>query len=137
MIPPCWLFGLKYSSTGVYRLLGEARSPYKNGHPWSTHQGIFLRASIIKVLALPVGPHLILGSPRDSVRLAGRSMGSYGVTALPWVPVHVKPRVHPPRVESLVPPQSCGAPTVKPDWFSKPNALEALSPDSRPPGWGA
>ena len=103
MIPPCWLFGLKYSSTGVYRLLGEARSPYKNGHPWSTHQGIFLRASIIKVLALPVGPHLILGSPRDSVRLAGRSMGSYGVTALPWVPVHMKIYVDCPRVESVFP----------------------------------
>ena len=77
--------------------------------------------------------------PQDPLlRPKGRSSPySYGVTALPWVPVHVKPRVHPPRVESLVPPQSCGAPTVKPDWFSKPNALEALSPDSRPPGWGA
>lgn len=52
---------------------------------------------------LASGPHLILGSPRDSLRLSGRSMGSYGVTALPWVPVHMKICVNCPRVESLFP----------------------------------
>ena len=44
-------------------------------------------------------------NPRDPPRSAGKSgPGSYGVTALPWFPVHVKSCVHPPRVESLFPP---------------------------------
>ena len=54
-------------------------------------------------------------SPRDPPRPTGRSgLGSYGVTALPWVPVHVTPRVHPPRVESLFPPVMCSSCTQAP-----------------------
>ena len=42
--------------------------------------------------------------PEDPQRPTGRSSpGSYGVTAFPWVPVHLKPWVHPPRVKSLFP----------------------------------
>ena len=40
---------------------------------------------------------------RNCLRLASRSMGSYGVTALPWVPVHMEICVRCPRVESLFP----------------------------------
>ena len=50
------------------------------------------------------GPQPIPASPGDSPKPTGRSnWGSCGVTALPWVPGHMKPRVHPPRVESLLP----------------------------------
>ena len=42
--------------------------------------------------------------PGDPLRLTGRSDPHfYGVSALPWDPVPMKPCVHPPRVESLFP----------------------------------
>ena len=85
----------------------------------------------------PSEPQLTPASPEPLLRPKGRSSPcSYRLSPLPWAPVHVKPQVHP-QAWSLLSPHSCGAPTVKPDWVSKPNALEALSPDSRPPGWGA
>ena len=44
-------------------------------------------------------------SPGDLPRpLGSSSPGSYGGTTLCWVPVHLRPCVHPPRVESLFPP---------------------------------
>ena len=44
-------------------------------------------------------------SSGDPPRLIGRSSpGSYGVAALCWVPVYMKPCVRPPRVASLFPP---------------------------------
>ena len=55
-------------------------------------------------------PPFLGDPPRPAVR---SSPGSYGVTALPWVPVHVKLCVHPPRVESLCPPV-CETPAFKP-----------------------
>ena len=69
------------------------------------------------------GPQPTFTSPVEPPRPIGRSgSGAYGVTALPWVPVHVKPCVHPPRVEFCFP-QSCGAPALKPHWPSKLNVL--------------
>ena len=47
-------------------------------------------------------PQLTPTSPGDPPRPAGRSgLGSYGGTALPWVPVHMKTCVPPARVKSL------------------------------------
>ena len=47
-------------------------------------------------------PQLTPTSPGDALRPTGKSgPGSYGVTALVWVPVYMKPCVRPPRVESL------------------------------------
>ena len=60
----------------------------------------------------------------------------YGVTALPWVPVHVKPLGHPPVVESLSHPVLWSAYTQA-HWPSKPNVLEAPPPNATSPGWGA
>ena len=55
-------------------------------------------------------PQLTPASPGDPPRPAGRSCpGSCGVTALPWVPVHMKPCVHTPRVESLFPLVLCSS----------------------------
>ena len=55
-------------------------------------------------------PELTPISPGDLPRPAsGFGPGSYGVTALPWVPVHVKSCVHLPRVKSLFPPVLCSS----------------------------
>ena len=50
-------------------------------------------------------PQLPPTFPGDPARPEGRSdLDSYGVLAFPWDSVHVKPCVHPPRVEFLFPP---------------------------------
>ena len=106
VFPPCWLFGLRCPSTGEvqavwwyqvsvpkWQPLGELTLM---GIPWGIcHQCPCLHSE----------PQLTPTSPGDPPRPTGGSgPGSYGVTALPWVPVHMKPCVHPPRVESLFPP---------------------------------
>ena len=49
-------------------------------------------------------PQLPPASLGDPPKPAGRSgPGSYGVTALPWVPMQAKPCVRPPRVETVSP----------------------------------
>ena len=72
-------------------------------------------------------------SPGEPPRPAGRSgPGSYGVTALPWVPVHMKPCVHPPRVESLFPPVVWSSCTQVPLAF-KPKCSEGSSSQCQTP----
>ena len=135
VFPPCWLFGLRRPSTRAFRLLGGARSRCQNGQlmlmniPWDL---------CYKCSCPHNEPQPTPASPGDPPRPVSRfSPGSYGVTALPWVPVHVKACVCPPRVESLFP-QSCGgALALKHHWLSKPNALGAPSPNTRPLGLGA
>ena len=86
------------------------------------------------VLSLTVSHNRPLLPPGDPPRPTGRSdQGSYGVTAFPWVPVHVRTFVHLPRVESLFPP----SPVVllKPHWLQSQIALEA--PNARPSAWEA
>ena len=81
-------------------------------------------------------PYLIPASPGDPLRSAGRSgPGSYEASALPWVPVHMKPGVHPPRVESLFPPVLWSSCTQVPLAF-KAKSSDA-PPNARPSGWGA
>ena len=82
-------------------------------------------------------PQLTPTSPGYPLRPAGRSnSGFYGVTALSWVPVHMKPCVSPPRVESVSPISTellhLRAPALL---HSKPNALGAPPPNARPLGW--
>ena len=63
-------------------------------------------------------PQLTPTSLGDPPRPAGRSgSGSYVVTALPWVPVHVKPYVHLSRVESLFLSVLCSSCTQAPKAF--------------------
>ena len=61
--------------------------------PWGLcHQCPCLHNESLLTPACPGGP----------ARCMGRSgPGSYGVTALPWVPMHMKHFAHPPRLESL------------------------------------
>ena len=79
---------------------------------------IFPGASITCVLT-PTVSKLSPASPGDSPRYAGMSgPGSCGVTALPWVPAHVKSCVRLPRVESLLPRVLCSYGTQSP-WAFK------------------
>lgn len=51
------------------------------------------------------GPRSIPTSPGDPLRLSDMSGPDFsGVSVLPWVPVHIKPSMCPPRMESLFPP---------------------------------
>ena len=91
--------------------------------PWGLHyQCPCPHSELQPTFASPWGPPRPLGRSRPC---------SYRGTALCWVPVHVRPCVHPPRVDSLFPP-ACGAPTLKPHWPSRLNALGVLPPNPRP-----
>ena len=79
---------------------------------------------------LPLSPSW--GPPRPTSRSGPRS---YGVIALPLVPVHMKPCLFPPRVESVSPSP------VEPLYSSSTGlqsqiALGAPPHDARPAGWG-
>ena len=75
--------------------------------------------------------------PGDPPRTAVSSdSDSYGVSALPWDPVHRKP-VCAFQEWSLHFCQSHGAPMHKPHWPSMPNATGAPSPNARSPGVGS
>ena len=75
-------------------------------------------------------------SPGDPPRPTGRcGPSSYGVTALPWVPVHMKTCVRSPRVEYLFSPVLWSSSTQAPLAF-KTNALGA-PPNARPPRLGS
>ena len=100
--PPCWLFGLRQSNTGAYRLFYGANCGLCEG----SHQGVLPRTSAASFLVPTVSHSHPPTSAGDPPILAGRS-GSvfYWVTALsPWVLMHTLLYVCPPRVESLFPP---------------------------------
>ena len=95
----CWWVGLCFhpvgcftwgiSNTGACRFLGGARSQCQDGDlqesscPW-----IFPQDSATRVLV----PQWATADPCLPRRHAAHSgPGSYGITALPWVPGHVKP----------------------------------------------
>ena len=95
--PPCWLFVMSCSNTGACWLCSQC----ENGNLWeSSCQWIFPSTSAISVLD-PTVSHSPT-SPGDPPRLLGRpGPGSYGVTTIPWLAVHLKSYGCPPRVESL------------------------------------
>ena len=63
--------------------------------------------------------------------------GSYGVTALCWVLVHVKSCVHPPRVESLFFPVLHSIPTSLQSQILWGLLLPVLDPQAGKPDWGS
>ena len=74
--------------------------------------------------------------PEDPPRTVVRSdTDSYGDSALPWDPVHMKTCMCLSRM-GLHFPQSYRAPVHKPLWPSMPNAPGAPSPSARSPGVG-
>ena len=111
VFPPAWLFGLRWPSTGAYRLFGGA-----NGGLWEG----FCQWALLRIAAASVCP---LSEPRaipttagDPPTLAGRSgLASYVVTAFfSWVLVHTRLLCVPPYPQewSLCFPQSCGTPAI-------------------------
>ena len=97
VFPPCLLFGLRYSSTGAYKLLGGLKSQCQSGDlQESPHQWVFTGASASSVLAptvshsQPVYPGNPLG-PTDRSDALGPSAhetlcapSNSGVSVFPW-----------------------------------------------------
>ena len=100
--PPCWLFGLRWPSTGAYRLFGGVNGRLQEG----SCQGVLPRTSAASVLVPVVShscpPPLQETLQHQQVRLVQSPMG---VTApSPWVLTHMLFCVCSPRVQSLFPP---------------------------------
>ena len=136
--PPCWLFGLKWPSTGCYRLFGGA-----NGWFWEgSHQGVLPRTAPASVL-VPMVSHSHSTSAGDPPTLAGRSGSvSYGVTApSPWVLMCTLLCVCPQRVESLFSPvlsKSCNQVLLAfKVWFSGNSSSHCFTPRLRSLMWGS
>ena len=78
-------------------------------------------------------PKTTLPSPGDPPRCTVRSSpDSYGIPDFPWDSEHMKPSLHPTRVESLFPWVLGSSFTQDP----KPNCLGAPPSDARTPCWG-
>ena len=86
-----------------------------------------------ELVLVPTARHRWPPPPQDTLQVPAGS-GSYGVTALSLVPVHVKPCVYPPRVESLFLLALWRSYTQAPRIFKV--KCSGASPDARPPGWG-
>ena len=117
--PPCWLFGLRWPSTGAYRLFGGANGGLRAG----LCQGVLPRTSAASVLVPTVShshpPPLQETLHHQQVGVVQSPMGSL---LLPLVPVLSLLCVCPPRVESLFSPvlsKSCNQiPLAFKIWFS-------------------
>ena len=67
--PPCWLFGLRWPSTGAYRPFGGAKGRLQEG----LHQGVLSRTSAASVLVPAVSHSRPPASSGDPLTLARRS----------------------------------------------------------------
>ena len=87
LLPLCLLFGLRHPSTGVCRLLGRAGLDAKMTASSIAHTSEY---SPCPLPPLSLFPQPTPTSPGEDPRLAVSSgPSSYGVTALPQVPVYV------------------------------------------------
>ena len=103
---PCWLFGLRHPRTGAYRLLRGVRSSCQNGSfQESSRWRIFTDTSTTSVLVCTVS-YICLPPPQESLQdqQVGLPQDPMKSLLFPWVLVHTRICVHPPRVESLFPP---------------------------------
>ena len=132
--PPCWRFCL---STGACRLLGGAGAWCQNDDLWDYSPNDYslgpLPLESLPPPASPAGePQPTPASSGDLPKPTSRSvLGSCGVTALLWVPGHLKLYVRPPRVVSLLSSVLWSSCTQAPlAWKAK--CSEALPPDFRP-----
>ena len=123
---PCWLFGLRLPSTWTVRLLGGvSKWPYL---------GIKMTSRITYSNECSPVPLPALSLSSEWVTLPPFSIGEpqVGLAHTPMKPFlfPLGPSAHPPRVVSLFSP-SCLVPTVKAQWPSKPNALDAPLQNAR------
>ena len=98
-IPTLLLFFLRHPISRAFRLLNGAQSQCQSVDLWeSSCWWIFAGFIFYQQCPCPTNLHL----PGNLTGPTGRcGLGSSDVTALSWVPAHVKPCVHPPIVESL------------------------------------
>ena len=124
-----------YLSWGFPALMGGARF-FQNGHlQWSSHWWLFPRPLPLRSFPhnKPQSPPVFPGDPPRTA--GGSDPYSYGVSALPLDPAHMKPYVHPSRVEFLF---------LQVLWSSWAKVLMAFnakcsggsSSNARPPGLG-
>lgn len=123
VFPPCQLFGLRYPSTGAYKLLDEARfqcqGPKMSASSQSSHSSpVCLPPDFITTesLSCPFPSQEI-----QQYQQVGLAPGFGGVTACSVTQCAQDLCVHPPRVESLFP--SLWNSAVKPCQPSKPEVL--------------
>ena len=124
----CWLFGLRWSSTGAYRLFGGT-----NGSLWEhANQWLLPRTAVASVSAPAVSdnqPHPT--SIRVPLVLAGKSGPvSSGVTAFFLLSSGVRETLCVPCKNgvSYSFPQLYGSPAIKLCWLSKPSSLGTPPP---------
>ena len=106
MFPSCSLLSRVFLHWNLtHRLLGEYRSWFqKDSLQESWHQWILPSTSATSVLVPTVSHSHLLTSPGGPPRSGYRSgPGSYEITAFAFLPICVRPLVHPPRVESISP----------------------------------
>ena len=119
-ILPCWLFGLRCSITGTYRLLGAAKSLYQNdSFQRSSHQWVL---PVTSVLVLTVSHNCLLASLKDPSRPGSKpGPGSYKATAISLNASAHETSCTPSK--SFYFSQSCGVPAIQPHCPSKPSTL--------------
>lgn len=130
---PCWLFGLRHSSTGVYKhfewgqvLMPKCQTPEDLMnipwiylcHQWPCPYGELLPSS-------PTPPPWDIF--KTSKYLWPRSVRSHN-----FCPGSQYSLCAPSKSGVSVSPQYCGAPVIKPFWASKPNTLGHLPSNQTP-----
>lgn len=141
VFPSLWLVGLSHPSPWTYRLLGGARSWWKNGSlQEGSCQWVLPRTTAERIFVPTVShstrpPQHLHRKPSNSSRQVWPRL-LWGHCILPWVLGHTRSCVFPLRMEFLFAPVLCNS-CDQTHWSSKPDALRALLPNARPPGCGA
>ena len=96
VFPPCWLFGLRWPSTGAYKLFIGANGSLRGLLPMGTFQNCWCQCPLHEPQLLS---HLCQRPPMP----AGRSgpISCWVTAPFPWVLVHTGPCLCPSRVEFL------------------------------------
>ena len=132
VFPPFWLFGLRWPSTGAYRLFGGPNVGLCEG----SSQGVFPRMSAASFLVPVVSHSLFPTSAGDlltqQVGLVQYPMGSLLLPPGSWCTHYFECAL---QVWSLCFPQSCQSPAIKSHWPSKSSSQWIPPPLARPPGW--
>ena len=105
-LPPCYLFGLRWPSPGVYRLYGRVNGSFQEDSLAKVHLLCDPQNCCCRCLHPHSEPLLTHACKGDPPSLAGRygSVFCRVTSSFPWVLVHTRFCLCPPRVESLFQP---------------------------------
>ena len=130
----CWLFGLRWPSTGACRLFGGANGRIQEG----SRQGVLPRISAASVLVLTVKqrhpPPLQETLQHKQVGLVPSPVGSLLLPPGSWCAHYFVCAL---QEWSLCFSQSRWSPAIKSHWPSKSVSLGIPPPVAGPPGWEA